>query len=75
MNILIGKIVLNLHTRTERLLIKGFKNKCNADKFLNKNDNTFFLYKGPITKPGTYAYASGAWHNVKSLDTSVLAHV
>lgn len=60
----------------QRLIIKSFKYADDAHKFLNKQpDNKWDIYNGPITKPGIYAYAGGAWHNVKSLDASVLAHI
>ena len=73
--------------RGERLTIKGFKTSQAMHEFLNKQcDNTWKItsepdYYGAFNaelaklKPGIYAYAGGAWHNVKSLDSSVLAHI
>jgi hypothetical protein len=69
-----------------RLVVKAFKSEELAHEFMNKqsnNDwipNSFADYMGfiPSTKDlkaGTYAYAGGQYHNVKSLDASVLAHI
>jgi hypothetical protein len=69
-----------------RLVIKAFKSEDLAHEFMNKQyDNTwqpnsFADYMGyiPATKDlkaGTYAFAGGQYHNVKSLDDSVLAHI
>lgn len=65
----------------DRLVIKGFKTSDAMHTFLNAGGNG--LDWRPTTerpefasfKPGTYAYAGGAWHNVKSLDPSILAHI
>lgn len=58
-----------------RLQIREFKYADDGHRFLNKQDNNDWqVYDGPL-KSGTYAYAGGAWHNVKDLDSSVLAHI
>ena len=72
----------------ERLIIKGFKTSDDMHKFLNTADNALQWQEiiwfpqlhttqkeNRVTKTGTYAYAGGQWHNVKSLDPSVLCHV
>ena len=70
-----------------RLQIKGFKTSDAMHTFLNKqHDNSWAInsepdYHGGFNselaklKPGKYAYAGGQYHNVKSLDASVLAHI
>ena len=56
----------------ERLVIKSVHD---AYGFINKQyDNKWVIYDGPL-KAGTYAFVGGQWHNVKSLDPSILAHV
>jgi hypothetical protein len=58
-----------------RLIIRTFKYADDGHRFLNKQDNNDWqVYEGEL-KSGTYAYAGGAWHNVKGLDSSVLAHI
>lgn len=71
----------------ERMTIKGFKTSEAMHEFLNKqSDNTWIVTSEPDyygafkpelakLKPGKYAFAGGQWHNVKSLDASVLAHI
>jgi hypothetical protein len=69
----------------ERLVIKGFKSSDAAHKFTNQgmNGNVWTHCQGPNAphskydgmKAGTYAFAGGKFHNVKSLDVSVLAHI
>ena len=59
----------------ERMQIKRFKYSDDMYKFLNKQtDNTWSISKHDF-KSGKYAYAGGQWHNVKSLDPSILAHI
>ncbi len=69
-----------------RLTIKGFKTLEAAHEFLNKQSNnewtanSFADYHGNIAEtclllPGKYAFAGGKFHNIKSLDDSVLAHI
>jgi len=56
----------------DRKIIKSVRD---AHAFLNKQDNNLWtIYDGDL-KAGTYAYAGGEWHNVKSLDACVLAHI
>lgn len=56
----------------DRKIIKSVRD---AHAFLNKQDNNLWsVYDGDL-KAGTYAYAGGQWHNVKSLDASMLAHI
>jgi acyl-CoA reductase-like NAD-dependent aldehyde dehydrogenase len=63
----------------ERLHVKRFKSLNDACEFLNKQDSNAWSIstKDEIKtlKTGIYAFAGGAWHNVKSLDASVLAHI
>lgn len=62
----------------ERMTIRKFKTSEAMHKFLNTGDNAHNWHEtgeSDPTKPGTYAWAGGAWHNVKSLDPSVLAHI
>lgn len=68
--------------RGERLTVKTFKDSDLLHQFLNKqSDNSWKVNTGKVVgselphKRGTYAYAGGAWHNVKSLDSSMLAHI
>ena len=64
----------------ERLKVRSFKTSEEMHKFLNTGNNSLDWRecdsdKGDPTKRGTYAYAGQAWHNVKSLDSSILAHI
>ena len=71
----------------ERMIIRGFKTSEAMHSFLNAQPNNDWRvnsepeYNGGFVpelsalKPGTYAYAGGKWHNVKSLDASALAHI
>jgi len=60
----------------ERLIVKRFKHRNDMWKFLATGDNALRWRESERSLPaGTYAYAGGKWHNVKSLDVSVLAHV
>lgn len=65
----------------ERRKVKGFKSAHDRDSFLCTSDNAL-RWRVPVEgsqsyglKPGTYAYAGGKWHNVKSLDAMTLAHI
>jgi hypothetical protein len=59
----------------ERLTIKAFKTSQEGHQFLNKqHDNTWNEYSGDL-KSGVYAFAGGAWHNVKHLDKNLLNHI
>ena len=65
----------------------GFKTSDAMHNFLNaQSDNTWVVTSEPdyygafnpdlaVLKPGTYAYAGGKWHNVKTLDACMLAHI
>lgn len=61
----------------ERLHVKAFKTRNDLGAFLCKQeDNTWREGNERYpTKTGIYAFAGGQWHNVKSLDPSVLAHI
>jgi hypothetical protein len=68
--------------RGERLQVKLFKTCDDAHGFLNKQTDNAWHERpsifGGLTMPikrGTYARAGGQWHNIKSLDASILAHV
>lgn len=64
--------------RGNRLTIKGFKTSDAMHAFLNTGDNAApgkWRESTKGLKAGVYVYAGGAWHNVKSLDSSVLAHI
>lgn len=65
----------NVMTR-ERLKVRGFKCRDDMFKFLNTGSNSLAWRESDKgLKPGTYAYAGGKWHNVKSLDACALAHI
>ena len=58
-----------------RKIIKSFKTNQAGHNFLNKqSNNDWSVYNGEL-KAGKYAFAGGQWHNVKSLDAFVLAHI
>ena len=71
----------------ERLIIKGFKTSDAMCAFLGRqHDNSWTVNSAPeyygsfnpelaALKPGTYAFAGGRYHNVKSLDATTLAHI
>jgi hypothetical protein len=75
----------------ERMQVKAFKTSEDMHKFLNTGDNAhkwretidqtethpgaWGACNEKTLKPGKYAWAGGQWHNVKSLDASVLAHI
>ncbi len=64
--------------RGERLQVRGFKYSDDMHKFLGTGDNAIFwreCKREGITKAGTYAFAGGKWHNVKTLDACILAHI
>ena len=68
--------------RGERLMVKSFKDSDKMQKFLNsRNDNSWQvndqagIFSTLPHKSGHYAYAGGAWHNIKSLDLTILAHL
>jgi hypothetical protein len=59
----------------QRMTIKAFAYAEDMYAFLNKQSNNDWKESNHGLKAGVYAYAGGQWHNVKSLDASVLAHV
>jgi hypothetical protein len=60
----------------ERLTIRQFKDSSSMHKFLCTGDNALrWRETSEDLKAGTYAFAGGSWHNVKSLNPSVLAHL
>lgn len=60
----------------ERLHIKSFNSSQAMYTFLNKGSNACnWSESNRSLARGVYAYAGGAWHNVKTLDASVLAHI
>lgn len=64
--------------RGNRLIVRTFKNADAMHKFLNTGSNAApgnWRVSNKGLKSGTYAYAGGKWHNVKSLDASALAHI
>lgn len=71
------------HERTgngfkERLHVKAFKTMNDLGAFLCKQTDNKWKhdeFKKYPEKSGVYAFAGGQWHNVKSLDASVLAHI
>ena len=72
----------NKKLRGERLTVKVFKDSQSMHEFLNKQTNNDWQERPPVfgglampTKSGTYAKAGGHWHNVKSIDPIVLAHI
>ena len=67
-----------------RLIVKAFKDSDAMHKFLCSKHNGFNQWAenspekaahGYPHKSGTYAFAGGQWHNVKSLDPITLAHI
>jgi len=66
--------------RGERMQVKTFKYADDMHGFLNKSDNALHWREvrqelGEPTKRGWYVWAGQAWHNVKTLDPSALAHL
>ena len=65
----------NTIARHNRLIIKSFKTSDLMHKFLNTADNACHWKESTRgLKNGTYAFAGGQWHNVKTIDPSALAH-
>jgi len=61
-----------------RMTVKRFKHADEMHKFLNSQyDNNWkdISEKHEAFKAGVYAFVGQRWQNVKSLDSSVLAHV
>lgn len=64
--------------RGNRLIVKRFASSHEAHGFMNKHNNGGgfdWRLSDKGLKAGTYAYAGGRWHNVKSLDPCALAHI
>ncbi len=61
--------------KRQRMTIKTFKYAEDMYAFLGRQTNNDWKESKHELKPGIYAYAGGQWHNVKSLDASVLAHI
>lgn len=64
----------------QRLHVKAFKTMNELGAFLSSPANDYNVWKDGAEKPypqksGIYAFAGGQYHNVKSLDASVLAHI
>ena len=60
----------------ERLVIRSFQDCSAMHKFLNTGSNAcVWKESSKGLKPGTYAFAGGRWHNIRSLDASILAHI
>lgn len=59
----------------ERMHIKRFKCANDMHKFLNKQTDNRWQESRHDFKSGVYAFAGGEWHNVKSLDPSILNHI
>ena len=60
----------------ERRKIRAFPDSESMHRFLGTGDNSLRWRESALgLKPGTYAWAGGKWHNVKTLDPSILAHI
>ncbi len=75
------------HSLKERLVIKSFKSTDAMHRYVQDrppgSPSWQYVHDRPTLsgqdisglKAGTYAFAGGRWHNVKSLDPTVLAHI
>jgi hypothetical protein len=61
--------------KRQRMTIKAFKCADDMYTFLGKQSDNDWKESKHELRAGVYAYAGGQWHNVKSLDASVLAHI
>lgn len=64
----------------ETLTVRGFRERENMHKFINNGDNAIHWRecdekRGDPMKPGKYKWAGSAWHNIKNLDPTALAHL
>lgn len=59
----------------QRMEIKRFKTLDETHGFLNKQTDNSWRESKHDLKSGTYVYAGGEYHNVESLDPSVLVHM
>jgi hypothetical protein len=70
-------------TRGMRWKVRTFSDSNKGHEFLNKGSNSLAWDivnpdnnpQGYPIKRGTYAYAGQAYHNVRSIDPSALAHM
>ena len=72
-----GKTRIHSTTGTfghERMIIRECMDVTAMHRFLNTGGNSleWSEYNGPLPR-GTYAFVGGVWHNVKTLDRSLLA--
>lgn len=66
----------------QRMIIRGFKTEDTRQRHIReiksdpKRNNTLFIkeYSGELP-PGTYAFVSGEWRNVKTIDKNITPHV
>lgn len=60
----------------ERLKVKAFKTSEAMHKFLNTESNALhWKQSNKGLSSGLFAFAGGQWHNVKTLDASILNHI
>ena len=71
----IEKIIRTGNGFKERKHVKNFKTFDAMYSFINKQDNNNWKASTVFTKSGVYAFAGGQWHNVKTLDPSILNHI
>ena len=62
---------------TSKIQVKSFKSSDAMNGFLNKQSNNDWqvIIDPLITKSGYYAFLGGKMTNLKSVDSSVLAHI
>jgi len=58
-----------------RMRIRTFKHAEDMHRFLGRQTDNKWSISSHDLPAGLYAFAGGKWHNVKTLDPSVLAHV
>lgn len=64
--------------RGERMQVKTFKTSEAMHAFLNQDDNALhwrMTTDDEPTKRGTYVFAGGNYHDVRTLDPIALAHI
>lgn len=59
----------------ERLKVRTFASSQAMHAFLNRQTDNAWRESSRGLKTGTYAFVGGAWCNVRTLDSTVLAHV
>jgi len=65
-------------TRGMRHRVRTFKYRDDMHKFLNTADNAIHWRECKDSEPqrsGTYVFAGGQYHNVRSIDPCALAHL